>query len=79
MAKLFANSGDPDQTLYFAVSDLDLHFSSITLLGVNRLHWVIDKYTSGYPIIPAICNFVRYFAQFAYINPCPAERTLQTV
>ena len=39
MAKLFANSGDPDP-LFFAASDLDLHCSQITLLGVSRLEWV---------------------------------------
>ena len=38
MAKLFANSGDPDQTPHSAVSDLDLHCLPITL--VSRLQWV---------------------------------------
>ena len=33
MAKLFANSGDPDQTLRSAASDLGLHRLPITLLG----------------------------------------------
>ena len=37
MAKLFANSGDPDQMPHFAASDLDLHCLPITLLGVSRL------------------------------------------
>ena len=36
-AKLFANSGDPDQTPHSAASDLGLHFLPITLLGVSRL------------------------------------------
>ena len=40
MAKLFANSGDPDQTLHSVASDLGLHCLSITLLGVSRLQWV---------------------------------------
>ena len=40
MAKLFANSGDPDQMLPSAASDLGLHCLSITLLGVSRLQWV---------------------------------------
>ena len=35
MAKLFTNSGDPDQMLHFATSDLGLHCLSITLLGVS--------------------------------------------
>ena len=34
MAKLFANSEDPDQMLHFASSDLGLHCLPITLLGV---------------------------------------------
>ena len=40
MAKLFANSGDPDQMPHFAVSDLGLHSLPITFLGDSRLKWV---------------------------------------
>ena len=40
MAKLFANSGDPDQMPRSAVSDLGLHCLPITLLQVSRLEWV---------------------------------------
>ena len=40
MAKLFVNSGDPDQMLHSAASDQGLHCLSITLLGVFRLKWV---------------------------------------
>ena len=40
MAKLFANSGDPDQTLHSVVSDLGLHCLPVTLLWVSRLQWV---------------------------------------
>ena len=39
-AKLFANSGDPDQTPHSAASDLGLHCLPITLLQVSRLQWV---------------------------------------
>ena len=42
MAKLFANSEDPDQTPRSAASDLGLHCLPITLLGVSRLQWVKD-------------------------------------
>ena len=42
MAKLFANSEDPDQMPCSAVSDLGLHCLPISLLGVSRLQWVID-------------------------------------
>ena len=40
MAKLFANSRDPDQTPHSAASDLGLHCLPITLLRVSRLQWV---------------------------------------
>ena len=40
MAKLFANSGDPDQTPHSAASDLGLYCLPITLLRVSRLQWV---------------------------------------
>ena len=40
MAKLFANSGDPDQTLHSAASDLGLQCLLITLLWVSQLQWV---------------------------------------
>ena len=45
MVELFANSGDPDQTLRSAASDLGLglHCLPITLLGVSRLQWVKRK------------------------------------
>ena len=35
--ELFANSGDPDQMLLSATSDLGLHCLPITLLGVSRI------------------------------------------
>ena len=40
MAKLFANSGDPDQTPHSAASDPGLHCLPLTLLRVSRLQWV---------------------------------------
>ena len=42
MVKLYANSGDPDQTPRSAASDLGLHCLPIALLGVSRLQW--DKH-----------------------------------
>ena len=36
----FANSGDPDQLLHSAVSDLGLHCLPVTRLGVSSLQWV---------------------------------------
>ena len=40
MAKLFVNSGDPDQMPCSVASDLGLHCLPITLLWVSRLQWV---------------------------------------
>ena len=40
MVELFANSGDPDQMLHSAASDLGLQCLPVTLLGVSRLQWV---------------------------------------
>ena len=39
MAKLVADSGDPDQMPHIATSDLGLHCLPVTLLGVSRLQW----------------------------------------
>ena len=44
MAKLFAKSGDPDQTPHSAASDLGLHCLPVTLLRVSRLQWVKLQY-----------------------------------
>ena len=43
MAKLFANSEDPDQMPHFALSDLVLHCLPITFLGVYRLQWIYGR------------------------------------
>ena len=40
MVELFANSGDPDQMLHSAASDLGLHCLPVTLLRISRLQWV---------------------------------------
>ena len=40
MAKVFANSGDPDQTPHSAASDLGLHCLPIILLEVSGLQWL---------------------------------------
>ena len=40
MAKLFANSGDPDQMPHSAASDRGLHCLPVTLLWVSQLQWV---------------------------------------
>ena len=50
MAKLFANSGDPDQMPQNAASDLGLHCLPITLLWVSQLQWVNDFQSLGKPL-----------------------------
>ena len=40
MAKLFANSGDPEKMPHSAAYDLGPHCLPITLLWVSRLQWV---------------------------------------
>ena len=64
MAKLFANSGDPDQTPRSAASDLGLHCLPVTLLRVSRLQWVKLYYT-GYA--RGLCAF-RAFVCFAPVG-----------
>ena len=54
MAKLFANSGDPDQMPPSAASDLGLHCLPSTLLRVSRLQWVNDVVT----LIADLCHIV---------------------
>ena len=53
MAKLFANSGDPNQMPHSAAFDLGLHCLPITLLGVSSLQWVKDRQTdSRFLVLP---------------------------
>ena len=55
MAKLFANSKDPDQMPCSAVSDLGLHCLPATLLGDSRLQWVKRK-----EFAPAVSKFFTF-------------------
>ena len=57
MDKLFANSGDPDQTPRSAASDLGLHCLPITLLRVSRLQWVNNKMFRSF-----LGNIIAYVA-----------------
>ena len=62
MVELFANSGDPDQMLCSAVSDLGLHYLPVTHLGVSSLKWVDFRIKfCGLQIFWA-------FASYKYIN-----------
>ena len=60
MAKLFANSGDPDQTLCSAASDLGQHCLPVTPLGVSRLQWVNTGYLS---FLSTLFNTLEYFVK----------------
>ena len=65
MAKLLANSGDPDQTPHSAASELGLHCLPITLLGVSRLQWVnydvsLWRVRRPYSDRTHICEFERH-------------------
>ena len=42
MAKLFANSRDPDQMPHVVASNLGLHHLPMTLLGVSRLRKMLN-------------------------------------
>ena len=44
MAKLLANSGDPDQMWHSAASDLDLHYLPIIFLWGSRLSVLVKKF-----------------------------------
>ena len=64
MAKLFANSGDPDQMQPSAASDLGLHCLPITLLGISRLQWVKNK------ISTYLMTFLRFFFLIFFLRAC---------
>ena len=75
MAKLFANSGDPDQMPHSAASDLGLHYLPLTLLLVSRLQWVNDVvllYILFYSIVDLSFNRfkISFILHFALSNVC---------
>ena len=76
MAKIFANSGDPDQTPRSAASDLGLHCLPITLLGApdyNELNGKILLLAFNTPRKPAsenvvcLCRLLNILANFSDI------------
>ena len=67
MIKLFANSGDPDQTPLSAVSDLGLHCLLDTLLGVSRLQWFnIDKVYYAMPFYSTHIQYCSRLLSYSY-------------
>ena len=53
MVELFANSGDPDQTLHSVASDLNLHCLPITLSEMHITLAVMESLVQ-FPLGPAI-------------------------
>ena len=79
MAKLFANSGDPDQTPRSAASDLGLHCLPITILGVSRLQCVNSLlYFDNISISPFHCLLCLKTTRRVANSVCP-EQTSQSV
>ena len=67
MVELFANSGDPDQTLHSVASDLGLHCLPITPLGVYRLQWVNKRSAKDlFDVVNVILFFLIFFIK-AYV------------
>ena len=78
MAKLFANSGDPDQMLQNVASDLGLHCLPITLFGVSRLKWVkAIKKTKNFKSKHSISS-LRTLKKIAYVD-CHLKFKLQNI
>ena len=71
MAKQFANSGDPDQTLHSAASDLRLHCLQNTPLQVSRLQWVIIHTCN----VLKFCNYLKDTKRLVYIRIPMAKLT----
>ena len=67
MIELFANSGDADQTLHFAASDLGLHCLPITPLGVSRLQWVKRSFVFIHNLKEKNNNIELYVSDFIIV------------
>ena len=71
MAKLFANSGDPDPTPHSAASDMGLHCLPITLLGSPNYNGLMQNHLSY-----KICRkkgvfFNKRFKKIKYLHFSP--------
>ena len=76
MAKLFANSEDPDQMTHSAASNLGLHSLPITLLRVSRLQWVnvINTIKQMNPDGKVIISSVLLRKNNKILNKCLTEK-----
>ena len=66
MAKLFANSGYPDQTPQNAAFDLGLHCLPVTLLRVSRLQWVKNNKKITVVYVVVLINYFQTSELFHY-------------
>ena len=66
MAKIVANSGDPDQTPRSVASDLGLHCLPIIILGVSSLQWV-KQFSHACISLPFVYWILLVWR---HVNPC---------
>ena len=79
MAKLFANSEEPDQMPHSVASDLSLHCMLTTLLGVSRLKWVNRNahiFICDHDYIQIICCFFVSYLHISFTTNCYGAKTL---
>ena len=76
MAKLFANSGDLDQMLHSAASDLSLLCLPVTHLRVSRLRWLNREFkiSEGVQIDPVTLGIQTERSEWNSVDP---EQMLQ--
>ena len=66
MVKLFANSGDPDQTPRSAASDLGLHCFQVTRLRVSSLKRVNQLMPVDYSTSISNLKVVFFYCYFVF-------------
>ena len=71
MAKLFENSGDPDQMLHFAASDLGLHYLPITFLEVFQTTNVLETSFFYCDLLNVVTDHHSHYIQFSHHENMP--------
>ena len=66
MVELFVNSGDPDQMLQNAASDLDLHCLPVTCLAVSSPQWVKRHFALFRYKLDGTCTVI-FFTLYVYL------------
>ena len=77
MAKLFANSEDPDQTPCSMGSDLGLHCLHSTLLRVSWVQWVKYDLPVSLHISAVGLEFTRIHSEYKFIQDKQTQATLE--